>query len=101
MMALFNVALLLELGEERVGTACQGRGRQQRAIAIVGGGGLSSGLIVVEDKAVCWPATTACGGRQSGLLFGTERYEFPMEVTPSVALAEELDDTALDLLRVV
>src|SRR5207247_2439745 len=59
MMGLFDVALLLELGEERVGTARQGRRRQQRGIAIVVGVGLGGGFVVMENEAQCRPATTA------------------------------------------
>src|SRR5262249_5763713 len=68
MMGLFDVALLLELGEECVGTARQGRGREQRGVAIVGSIGLSGGLIVVENEAVRRATTTASRRRQGGML---------------------------------
>src|SRR6516165_9346916 len=72
MMALFDVALLLERGEEHVSTLRQWCGREQCGIAVVVGVGPSSRVIVVEDKAVRWPATTTRGGRQTGLLINAE-----------------------------
>src|SRR5438128_5431389 len=75
MMALFNVALLLELGEESVSTARHGRRREQRGIAIVGGVGLGGGFVVVENEAVRRPTTTALRRRQNGALVSAEWHE--------------------------
>jgi hypothetical protein len=48
MMALLDVALLLEFGEQRVGTARQGRRREQRGVAIVGSVALGGGSAVLS-----------------------------------------------------
>src|SRR5438552_1739584 len=101
MMALFNVALLLELGEEGVGTARYGRRREQRGIAIVGGVGLGGGFVVVENEAVRRPTTTALRRRQDGALVSAEWHELPAEVAGGGALPEEFDDAAMDWHRVV
>ena len=58
-MSLFEVALLLELGEERVAAACERRGREQCGITIVVGIGPGGGFIVVEDEALRGSAATA------------------------------------------
>src|ERR1700688_2714351 len=100
-MALFDVTLLFELGEERVGAACQRGGGKESRITIVGSVGLSGGFIVVENKALAGSAGTALGRRQSGLFSGRQRHEFPAEIAGSATLAEELDDTAMDLRRLL
>src|SRR4051794_17922231 len=101
MMGLLDVALLFELGEQGVGIARQRSRCEQRGEAIVVGIELGGGFVEMENKAMGRWTTTALRSRQRRTLGGAERHEFPAKVTRRTTFAEEFNNAAMDLHRIV
>jgi hypothetical protein len=97
MVQQFEVVLLFELGEQRVGTAAGRRGRQQDRVAVVRRQRLGGGGIEVPDEALGRPPTTALRRRQRGLLRDRQRHQVPAEAVADGAVAEQLGHAPLDM----
>jgi len=95
-VALFDVALLFEVGEQGIGTEREWCGGEQRGEAIVSGIGLGGCFIVVEDEAVGGATAATTWRWQRRLFLGREWDEIPAEVAGDGALAQELRDPAVD-----